>query len=441
MKVLVIGSGGREHALVWKISQSNLVEKIYCAPGNAGTALLAENVSINADDINALADFAERNAIDLTVVGPEAPLVKGIVDEFMKRKLKCFGPTQKAAVLEGSKIFTRELCKKYNIPSAEFDYFEDAEEAIEYVKEKGAPLVVKADGLAAGKGVIIAENELDAINAVNACLEEKVFGKAGERILIEEKLVGEEASFIVVCDGDTFISMVDSQDHKRVGEGDKGKNSGGMGAYSPAPIVTEEIREQIEEKIISRTINALKDEGIEFKGALYAGLMINRGEARLLEYNCRFGDPETQVILPRMKSDLVPVLKASVEGKLKEQSIEWSKQVCTSVVLASGGYPDVYEKGKEIFGLESVSKMKDVFVFHAGTALKENSVVTSGGRVLNVTALGNNIKDSIANAYSAVNKISFEKMYYRKDIGWRALKQLEEKKTAEKMKTFGRKKY
>lgn len=427
MKVLVVGSGGREHALVWKISQSKLVEKIYCAPGNAGTAQLAENIQINANDINALADFAEENSIDLTVVGPEAPLVAGIVDEFEKRKLKCFGPTKKAAVLEGSKIFTKELCKKYNIPSAEFESFDDADDAIKYVKEKGPPVVVKADGLAAGKGVIVCETEKQAINAIKSILEEKIFGEAGERILIEEKLVGEEASFIVLCDGDTFIPLADSQDHKRIGEGDRGKNTGGMGAYSPAPIVSEDVRKQIEEKIIARTITALKDEGITFKGTLYAGLMIHKGEARLLEYNCRFGDPETQVILPRMKSDLVPLLTATIEGKLSEQDVEWSKKFCTTVVIASGGYPDAYEKGKEIFGLSNASKMTDVIIFHAGTLLKEGKIVSSGGRVLNVTALGNNIKQSIENAYTAVEKISFEKMYYRRDIGWRALKRLERK--------------
>ena len=420
MRVLVVGSGGREHTLVWKISQSMQVEKIYCAPGNGGTAQLAENINIAADDINALADFAEQNKIDLTVAGPELPLVNGIVDEFQKRNLKIFGPSKKAAELEGSKAFSKKIMVKYGIPTAETKIFDNAEEAIAYAKTK-TNCVVKADGLAAGKGVLICKSAADAVNAVNKVLVEKAFGSAGNRVIIEELLEGEEASFLVFSDGKTIKPMVSSQDHKRIFDGDKGLNTGGMGAYSPAPVVTAELQQEIMEKVMKPAVEGMAKEGTPYVGVLYAGIMVTEKGPKVLEFNARFGDPETQVILPRLDSDLVEIMLACADGKLAEQEVNWKEDACTCIVIASGGYPENYEKGKEISGLEDAAKMPGAFVFHAGTKIADGKTVTSGGRVLGVTALGKTINDSIEKAYAAASKISFEKMHYRKDIGYRAL--------------------
>ncbi len=422
MKVLVVGSGAREHAICWKLAQSEKVSEIFCAPGNAGTSEIATNVPISAEDIAALVDFAKKEKIDLSVIGPETPLVKGIVDEFKKHGLKAFGPSKKAAIIEGSKVFTRDLLKKYNIPSAEYAVFTDAAKAKEYLQKKGAPIVAKADGLAAGKGVIVCQTVKEAEEAINKILVEKAFGEAGNKLMLEEFLDGEEASFLAFSDGKTVKPMVSSQDHKRAFDNDTGPNTGGMGAYSPAPVVTKELEKEIMEKIMQPTINAMKKEGKEYRGVLYAGLMINKSGPKVLEFNCRFGDPETQVILPRLESDLLEIMLACINGTLAKQEINWSEDACTCVVIASGGYPDNYEKGKEIFGLEQAARLKDTVVFHAGTKLENGRVLSSGGRVLGVTATGANIRESIVAAYNAVSKISFEKMHYRQDIGHRALK-------------------
>ncbi|MDD5148456.1 MAG: phosphoribosylamine--glycine ligase [Candidatus ainarchaeum sp.] len=418
MKILLFGSGGREHCLAWKIRQSRHCTKLFCAPGNAGTAQIAENVAINAEDIPALLEFSLKEKIDLTVVGPENPLVAGIVDEFEKKGLKIFGPKKAAAMLEGSKAFAKKIMRKYCIPTAEAKEFVSAEEALAYLQRQKMPVVVKADGLAAGKGVLICGTLPEAEKAVKKILLEKEFGEAGAKVVIEEFLEGEEASFLAFCDGKTVKPMASSQDHKRVFDNDKGLNTGGMGAYSPAPVVTKKIELEVLQGIMQKIIDAMKKEGAEYKGVLYAGLMIKNGKAKVLEFNARFGDPETQVILPRMESDLVEIMLACIEGKLAEKELEWKKDACTGVVLASGGYPENYEKGKEIFGLE---KVENAFVFQAGTKIENGKTVTSGGRVLVVSALGKNIEESIKNAYSEVKKISFEKMHYRKDIGRKAV--------------------
>ncbi|MBU0686984.1 MAG: phosphoribosylamine--glycine ligase [Candidatus Margulisbacteria bacterium] len=421
MKILVIGSGGREHTLCWKIKQSPKVEQVYCAPGNAGTALVAENLGIAATDIAKLAEFAERNKIDMTVVGPEAPLVEGIVDEFEKRGLRVFGPSRKAAYLEGSKIFSKNIMKKYNVPTADFKVFTESADAIEYIEQKGAPLVVKADGLAAGKGVFVAKNTEEAIDAVKTILDDEVFGEAGSQIIIEDCLMGEEASILAFTDGKTIIPMASSQDHKRVNDNDEGPNTGGMGAYSPAPVVTDALMKKINDEILIPTIKGMEKEGVPYKGVLYCGVMVTKDGPSVLEFNVRFGDPETQVILPRMKTDIVDLFDAVIDGKLKDKKIDWENKDCVCVVMASGGYPGKYEKGIEIKGLEAAAKLKDTVVFHAGTALDGEKIVTSGGRVLGVTALGKGIKAAIDAAYAAVSKISFEGAHYRKDIGKRAL--------------------
>jgi len=423
VKVAVIGKGGREHTLVWKIAQSKDVEKVYCLPGNAGTARTekAENVSLGDDSFKGIADFVKEKQVDLTVVGPEDPLVDGIVDHFQKQGLNIFGPDKKAAIIEGSKIFARKLLQKYGIPSAEFKAFEDAEKAKEYLHEKGVPIVVKADGLAAGKGVIICDTKQEAEQAIDKIMVEKAFGDAGNKLILEEKLVGEEASYLVFTDGETIKPMVSSQDHKPIYDGDKGQNTGGMGAYSPAPVVTEELEKDILETIMQAAVDAMRKDGRPYKGVLYGGLMISDGKPKVLEFNCRFGDPETQALLPRLDSDLVPILQSCIDGNLGEQEVNWSSKPACCVVMASGGYPGSYEKGKEISGLEEAAKLPDTIVFHAGTKLEDSKVLTNGGRVLGVTALGNSIKESIENAYKAVEKISFEKAHYRKDIGQKAL--------------------
>ena len=421
MKVAVIGKGGREHTLVWKIAQSKDVESVYCIPGNAGTAGIAENVELEDSSFEGIAKFVEENDIWLTVVGPEDPLVEGIVDFFQARGLNVFGPSKKAAIIEGSKIFTRELLKKYGIPSAEFGAFDNANDALAYLKEKGAPIVVKADGLAAGKGAIVCETMEEAEKAVKQIVVEKAFGEAGNRIILEEKLVGEEASYLVFTDGKTIKPMASSQDHKRIFDGDKGQNTGGMGAYSPAPVVTEELEKEVLETIMQPTVDAMREEGMEFNGILYGGLMVTENGPKVVEFNCRFGDPEAQPLLMRLESDLVPILQACMDGTLAEQEVKWSGKAACCVVMASGGYPGSYEKGKEIFGLGEAGELPDTMVFHAGTKLDNGKAVTNGGRVLGVTALGNSIAESIEKAYSAVDKISFDGAQFRKDIGKKAL--------------------
>ncbi|UCG35062.1 MAG: phosphoribosylamine--glycine ligase [Candidatus Omnitrophota bacterium] len=426
MRVLVVGSGGREHCLAWKLSQSPLVKKIYCAPGNGGTATIAQNIGIGADDIDALVDFAVKEKIDLTVAGPEAPLVAGIVDKFEAKGLKIFGPAKDLALLEGSKIFAKETMKKFNIPTADFKIFDDAGEAKAYIREKGAPIVVKADGLAAGKGVIVCASIEEAEEAVEAMLVKKQFGAAGEKVIVEDCLEGEEASILIFTDGETIVPLVSSQDHKRVFDNDKGPNTGGMGAYAPAPIVSDELFGKVNSKVCVALIEGLKKEGKTYKGMLYVGLMIKGGEPYVLEFNVRFGDPETQAILPKLKSDLADVMLKTANNDLKNVSLDWDERYCVCVVVASGGYPASYEKGKVITGLERIENIKDVYVFHAGTKL-DTEFVTSGGRVLGVVGLGDTIEEAQTKAYSAIKNISFEKMHYRKDIGSKALKFLNEK--------------
>ena len=424
MKVLVIGSGGREHTLVWKIKQSTLVKEVFCAPGNGGISKLATCVPIKANDLKSLADFVEKEGIDLTVVGPEEPLVLGIVNEFEKRGLRIFGPSQKAAQIEGSKVFAKELMQKYNIPTAEFAIFSDPKLAKDYVQEKGAPIVIKADGLAAGKGVIPARTIEQALEAIDLIMVKKVFGQAGEKIVIEEFLDGEEASFLVFSDGENVLALPSSQDHKPIYDDDKGPNTGGMGAYSPAPIVTRGVEKHIMQDIIYPAIKGLAKEGSPYKGVLYAGLMIKNGQPKLLEFNCRFGDPEAQPLLMRLKTDLVEILNAVVDGNLKNQTLKIDPRPSVCVVMASGGYPGSYEKGKVISGLDVAENMENVMVFHAGTSLKDGNFYTAGGRVLGVTALGKTLPDAISTAYEAVKSISWEGAYYRKDIGFKALRHL-----------------
>jgi phosphoribosylamine--glycine ligase len=424
MKILVVGSGGREHALIWKLAQSPKVSRLYAAPGNAGMAAQARPIEISVTDVSALTDFAQREGIGLTVVGPELPLTLGIVDRFEERGLPIFGASQRAARLEGSKVFAKELMKKYGIPTASSSTFTAAKDALQYLERVGVPIVVKADGLAAGKGVIVCQTESEAKSAISSIMEERVFGQAGDQVILEECLSGEEVSYLALTDGKTILPLASSQDHKRVFDKDQGPNTGGMGAYSPAPIVTPEIEAKVMEQVIRPTISAMADEGCPYKGVLYAGLMIQNGIPRVLEFNARFGDPETQPLLMRMESDLLPLLQATIEGNLATSSIRWREEAAVCVVMASAGYPDSYEKGKPIEGLDRVSQMRDVMAFHAGTALKEGKIVTSGGRVLGVTALGKGIKEAIDRAYQAVGQIHWEGAHYRKDIGYRALQRL-----------------
>jgi len=422
MKILVIGSGGREHALVWKIAQSKLADKIFCASGNGGISQQAECIDIKAEDIEGLLDFAKREKIDLTVVGPEAPLAKGIVDEFINYKLRIFGPAKLAAQLEASKVFAKELMAKYKVPTADFKIFDNSDEAKKYIDKKGAPCVVKADGLAQGKGVVVAKTVDEAKQAVNSIMQEKIFGESGNRVIIEDCLEGQEASIIVITDSQDVKPLASSQDHKRIFDDDKGPNTGGMGAYSPAPIVTQELFQDILEKVIYPTINGLAKEGIDYTGVLYAGIMITKDGPQVLEFNVRFGDPETQAILPRLKTDLLEVMLAVSDGKLSRfKNLLWDERPCVCVVCAAGGYPGNYEKDKEILGLEEVAKMKDAMVFHAGTKKQANKILTNGGRVLGVTGLGETIKEAIDKTYQAVDKIHFAGMHYRKDIGKKAI--------------------
>jgi len=418
----VIGSGGREHALVWKIAQSKLVAKIFCAPGNGGIAHLAECVDIKADDVFGLLEFARKEKIDLTVVGPEVTLSLGIVDEFIKAGLKIFGPRKQAANLEASKVFSKELMAKYKVPTADFRVFDDPEAAKKYIEKIGAPCVVKADGLAAGKGVVVAKTIKDAKDAVTSMMQDKIFGDAGKKIVIEDCLVGQEASILVITDSKQVLALASAQDHKRVFDNDQGANTGGMGAYSPASIVTPDVLVEVMEKIIYRTIDGLAREGIGYRGILYAGIMLTKEGPKALEFNVRFGDPETQAILPRLKSDLVEVMLAATEEELiKVKNLYWDSRACVCVVCASGGYPGDYAKDKEIKGLDEAEKLKDIVVFHAGTKKAGNKILTSGGRVLGVTGLGATIEHAIHKTYKAVSRINFEGMHFRRDIGAKAL--------------------
>ncbi|MBD3202981.1 phosphoribosylamine--glycine ligase [Candidatus Woesearchaeota archaeon] len=421
MKVLVVGSGGREHALCWKISQSDKVEKIFCAPGNGGTSEVAENVTLDIMDNDELADFAEENEIDLTIVGPEAPLVNGIVDEFEERGLKIFGPGKKTAKLEGSKVFSKSILKKYNVPTGKAEIFDDPHAAIEFIKGQDWVRVIKADGLAAGKGVYVCNTEEEAIDAVKEIMVDKKFGGSGNNILVEEKLTGEEASFLVFTDGKTIIPMVSTQDHKPVYDNDKGPNTGGMGAYGPAPVVTDRLHKDIMEKVMKPVINGMREEGTPYKGVLYGGIMVTDEGPKVLEFNCRFGDPECQPIVMLFKGDLVPVLESCIDGTLDKQDVEFHDGASCCIVLASGGYPIEYNKGKKIRGIIKADSFKDVKVFHSGTKSENNEIFTDGGRVLGVTSRGESIKEAIEKAYEVVDLIDFEEMQYRKDIGAKAL--------------------
>ncbi len=422
MNVLVIGSGGREHALAWKLAQPAHIDTVFVAPGNAGTAAEEKlrNIDIDPLDFAALADFAEDNQCALTVIGPEAPLVDGIVDFFNKRGLSCFGPSAAAAQLEGSKSFTKDFLARHQIPTASYETFTEVEPAIEYLTQRGAPIVVKADGLAAGKGVVVAQTLAEAEDAVRDMLAGNRFGDAGARVVIEDFLTGEEASFIVIVDGEHVLPMATSQDHKRVGEGDTGPNTGGMGAYSPAPVVTPEVDARIMDEVIMPTVRGMAAEGMPYTGFLYAGLMIDeQGNPSVIEYNCRFGDPETQPIMMRLLSPLDAMCSAAIEGRLDSLDAQWDPRPALGVVLAAGGYPGSYAKGETIHGLDT--SREDVKVFHAGTRHADGNTVTAGGRVLCVTALGDSIADAQSRAYESVDDINWANMQYRRDIGWRAI--------------------
>jgi phosphoribosylamine--glycine ligase len=422
MKILVIGSGGREHTLVWKISQSPKVSKIFCAPGNAGISHLAQCVDIGEDNIVGLANFAQKMKIDLTIVGPELSLSRGMVDEFDKLGLKIFGPNQKATQIESSKVFSKYLMKKYNIPSANYAVFQDIKKAFDYVKQQAFPLVIKADGLAAGKGVFIVKGIKQAKEALDSLMKKKIFGDAGEYVVIEEFLEGEEISVLAFSDGKTVVPMVSSQDHKKIFNKNKGPNTGGMGAYSPVPFYNDLSRKIVLQKILKPTIEGLKTEGREYKGVLYAGLILTKEGPKVLEFNARFGDPETQVVLPRLETDLIEIFNAVIEGNLHKINLKWKDNAVVCVVIASGGYPGRYQKGKIINGLESLEEMKNIIAFHAGTKFQDGKVVTSGGRVLGITAWADTIFKAKEKAYEGVEKIYFEEMYYRKDIALKGIK-------------------
>lgn len=421
MNVLVIGNGGREHALVWKMRQSKKVKKLFCAPGNAGIAQEAECVNIQPDNIDGLLSFAKEKKIDLTVVGPELPLSLGIVDKFEDAGLRVFGPTASSARLEYSKAFAKKMMAKCNIPTAAFKTFTSLYEAKEYIKEKGVPLVIKADGLAAGKGVVVAESVDEAINAIADMMDKKIFGEAGKKVVIEDCLKGEEASFMVFTDGSTIVPMVSAQDHKRVFDNDKGPNTGGMGAYSPTPVVTDALADKVINEVFKPLLSGLKKDGIIYKGVLYAGLMIDDNQLNVLEFNCRFGDPEAQPILFRLKSDIIEIMEAIIDNRLSDINVEWKQEASVCVVIASKGYPGNYEKGDVITGIDGAEKITGVKVFHAGTAKKDNDIITAGGRVLDVTASGIDINEAVKTAYKAIEKIKFEGMHFRRDIASKAL--------------------
>ena len=421
MRILVIGGGGREHTLCWKLSQSSQVKEIFAVPGNAGISEIAQCKEIEYENhFSSLAGLVSKEGIDLTVVGPEVPLVNGIVDYFQKKGLAIFGPSKAAALLEGSKVFAKRFMKKYHIPSADFKVFSDPDKAIAYVEKKKDPVVIKADGLAAGKGSLVTETPQEAVKAIKLIMEKKAFGEVGKRILVEEKLLGQEVSSIVLTDGKTVRPLVSSQDHKPIYDSDRGPNTGGMGAYSPGPI-SFSLHKKIMRRIIIPTLQGMREEGREFKGVLYAGLMIKGAGPKVLEFNVRFGDPETQVTLPRLKNDLLEVLLAVQEQSLSQVHLEWRPQAAVCVVLASRGYPGSYDKGKPIKGLEKLSPLPNVFTFYAGVKRQNHQLVTSGGRVLGVTALSKNLKEAIRQAYRAVDKVYFKGMYCRRDIGYKGL--------------------
>lgn len=417
MKILVVGGGGREHAIIWKIAQSKKVSKIYCAPGNGGIAELAECVNIGATDIYNMVEFAKKEKIDCVFVAPDDPLVLGMVDAMEEAGIRAFGPRKNAAIIEGSKAFSKNLMKKYNIPTAGYEVFTDSESAIEYVKKGTFPTVIKADGLALGKGVIIANNLEEATEAIKDMIDDKKFGDSGSRVVIEEFLTGPEVSVLAFTDGKTVVPMVSAQDHKRAYDNDEGLNTGGMGTFSPSRLYDDAKAKECMENIFIPTINAMNAEGRTFKGVLYFGLMMTNNGVKVIEYNCRFGDPETQVVLPRLKTDLVEIMEAVIDERLSEINIEWADNAAVCVVMASGGYPVSYKKGYEISGLDKVSKMEDMVVFHAGTALDDGKVVTSGGRVLGVTAVSDNLDMAIKKAYEGVAEISFTDEFHRNDIG------------------------
>ena len=421
MKVLVVGGGGREHALCWKIQQSASVRKLYCAPGNAGTEELAQSVAIAADDVAALCRFAADEAIDLTVVGPELPLTLGLVDELEQRGLRAFGPRRDGARLEGSKGFSKRLLEECGVPTAKFGEFSDADDAAAFVRRTGAPIVVKADGLAAGKGVAVCATEAEALAAIDQMLRARAFGEAGASVVIEEFLEGEEASFLALTDGETVLPLASCQDHKRIFDGDCGPNTGGMGAYSPAPVVSPALHDRVVNEVLVPVVAGLRARGIRYQGLLYAGLMVRDGEAKVLEFNARFGDPECQALLVRLESDLVESMMAVAEGRLAGHRLRWDARPAVCVVLAAEGYPGDVTKGDEIFGLDRLRDWQGGVVFHAGTARRNGRVVTAGGRVLGVTALGGTLREAVDHAYAAVDRIHWRGMQYRKDIGARAL--------------------
>jgi phosphoribosylamine--glycine ligase len=422
MRVLVIGSGGREHALVWKLRQSPRVETLWCAPGNAGIAEDAECVPLAVDDVKGLLRFATERRVDLTVVGPELPLTMGLVDAFGAAGLRAFGPTAAAARLEGSKAFTKELLRHERVPTAFFGVFADPDEAARYVREVGAPVVVKADGLASGKGVFICPTVPEALDAIDELMRTRLFGDAGSRVVVEECLEGEEVSFMALTDGTTVLPLATSQDHKRALDGDRGPNTGGMGAYSPAPIVTPALQEQIMREIVEPVVRGLARQGIRYTGVLYAGLMIQEGRAKVLEFNVRFGDPEAQVLLARLRSDLCELMERTCEGRLAGAAVEWDPRAAVCVVLAAGGYPGAVERGRPIEGLDRLHDWRGGVVFHAGTRRNAGNLVTDGGRVLGVTALGDTLEQAVDGAYAAVDEIRWPGMHYRRDIGHRALR-------------------
>lgn len=417
MKVLIVGSGGREHAIAWKVAKSDKVSKIYCAPGNAGIGQIAECVNIGAMEFDKLVAFAKEKEIDLTIIGMDDPLVGGVVDEFEKAGLKVFGPRKNAAILEGSKAFSKDLMKKYNIPTATYETFDTAEEAIKYLETSKYPIVLKADGLALGKGVLICNTKDEAMDGVKELMLDKKFGSAGNRIVVEEFMTGREVSVLSFVDGNTIKIMTSAQDHKRAKDGDQGLNTGGMGTFSPSPFYTEEVDEFCKKYIYQATVDAMKEEGREFKGIIFFGLMLTKEGPKVLEYNARFGDPETQVVLPRMKNDIIDVFMACVDGTLNDIDLEFEDNAAVCVVLASDGYPLAYEKGFEIKGLENFEDKDSYFVFHAGTKLNDGKIVTNGGRVLGVTATGENLKAARTNAYEATKWIEFDNKYMRNDIG------------------------
>ncbi len=422
MRVLVVGSGGREHALCWAIAKSPKCKKLYCAPGNAGIAKVAECVDIGADDIDDLVCFAIENDIDFVVVGPEAPLVAGLVDQLMKSGIKAFGPSAQAAKIEGSKGFMKDLCAKYNIPSGYYDRFDEPDAAKEYILRKRAPIVVKADGLAAGKGVILCRNENEAYAAIDHIMAERAFGEAGDEVVIEEFLRGEEASFFALVDGEHALPLLSAQDHKSAHDGGEGPNTGGMGAYSPAPVITGKMAKTIMNTIILPTVEAMAAEGVPYKGVLYAGLMITNDGPKVLEFNARFGDPETQPLILQLKSDLLEALLACAEGRLDKLKLKWRDEAALTVVMAANGYPGYYEKGAQIKGLEKAEELDNVVVFHAGTVADGPNVFANGGRVLGVTALGKTVADAQKLAYQAVDLIDWPEGFCRRDIGWRTIK-------------------